>query len=123
MFTFADVDWSEVHTNHCGIYIHIPFCQQLCAFCPFHKVLYRSDLKDAYLEALVKEINRRGAEGKVEWVYIGGGTPNLLTPDEIGRILTALRQYVDLSNIGMEGNPRQFTPEYLEGVREVTGFL
>ncbi|MFX1475632.1 MAG: radical SAM protein [Promethearchaeota archaeon] len=97
----------------------MPFCQQLCAFCPFHKVLYRVDLKDAYLEALVKEIHRRGAEGQVEWVYIGGGTPNLLTPDEIGRIFTALRQYVDLSNIGMEGNPRQFTPEYLEGVREL----
>ncbi len=118
-FTFAAVDWNEIYTNHVGIYIHVPFCEQLCAFCPFHKVVYRKELKDLYLKAIEKEIHTRGVGGKVEWVYIGGGTPNLLSPTEIGRILNALREHVDLANIGMEGNPLQFTPEYLQQVREL----
>ena len=118
-FTYRDVDWSTISTQHVGIYIHVPFCEQLCAFCPFHKVLYRNDLKELYLHAIEAEIHRRGVHGEVEWVYIGGGTPNLLKPAEIGRILNALREYVDLGNIGMEGNPLQFTADYLHQIRDL----
>lgn len=118
-FTFANMNWSEITTDHVGIYIHVPFCEQLCAFCPFHKVLYRQELKDLYMKAIEKEIHQRGVDGEVEWVYIGGGTPNLLSPAEIGRILSALRTHVDLTNIGMEGNPLQFTPDYLEQVQKL----
>jgi oxygen-independent coproporphyrinogen-3 oxidase len=118
-FTFADIEWNDVSSHHVGIYIHVPFCEQLCAFCPFHKVVYREDLKKLYLQAIEKEIHRRGVSGKVEWVYIGGGTPNLLSPKEIGRILGALREHADLANIGMEGNPIQFTPTYLQQLREL----
>jgi oxygen-independent coproporphyrinogen-3 oxidase len=118
-FTYRDVDWSTISTKHVGIYIHVPFCEQLCAFCPFHKVRYRNNLKDMYLRAIKAEIHRRGVNGRVEWVYIGGGTPNLLKPAEIGQILDALRDYVDLANIGMEGNPLQFTPEYLNQIRDL----
>jgi coproporphyrinogen III oxidase-like Fe-S oxidoreductase len=118
-FRFTDIDWKQISPDHVGIYIHVPFCEQLCAFCPFHKVRYQENLKDLYLKSIEKEIHQRGVRGEVEWVYIGGGTPNLLSPIEIGRILGALRKYVDLANIGMEGNPKQFTPEYLEAVRKL----
>ena len=118
-FTFTDINWDEIETNHIGIYIHVPFCEQLCAFCPFHKVIYRKELKDLYLKAIEKEIHQRKVTGEVEWVYIGGGTPNLLSPAEIGRILGALRKHVDLANIGMEGNPLQFTPDYLNKIRKL----
>ncbi|MFX1509163.1 MAG: radical SAM protein [Promethearchaeota archaeon] len=118
-FQFGEINWKEISPDHVGIYIHVPFCEQLCAFCPFHKVRYQEDLKDLYLKSIEKEIHQRGVQGEVEWVYIGGGTPNLLQPAEIGRILGALRKYVDLANIGMEGNPKQFTPKYLEAVRKL----
>ncbi len=118
-FTFTDIEWKEISADHVGIYIHVPFCEQLCSFCPFHKVVYRPELKSLYLQAIEKEIHRRGVSGQVEWVYIGGGTPNLLAPHEIGQILGALRKHVDLTNIGMEGNPLQFTPEYLQQIREL----
>jgi oxygen-independent coproporphyrinogen-3 oxidase len=118
-FNFADIDWTTIRTDHVGIYIHVPFCEQLCGFCPFHKVVYDMELKKRYLKAIEKEIHQRGVIGEVEWVYIGGGTPNLLNPSEIGKILGALREYVDLSNIGMEGNPLQFTPEYLQEIYEL----
>ncbi|MFX0168266.1 MAG: radical SAM protein [Candidatus Hodarchaeota archaeon] len=118
-FMYRDVDWSAISTQHVGIYIHVPFCEQLCAFCPFHKVRYREDLKDRYLQAIETEIHRRGVEGQVEWVYIGGGTPNLLSPAEIGRILDALREHVSLASIGMEGNPLQFTQDYLHEIRDL----
>ncbi len=119
MFEYTDVNWEDIDTEHAGIYIHVPFCEQLCAFCPFHKVVYRKELKDLYLKAIEKEIHQRGVTGEVEWVYIGGGTPNLLKPSEIGRILGALRRHVDLASIGMEGNPLQFTSEYLQAIQEL----
>ena len=118
-FSFTEINWNEITSDHVGIYIHVPFCEQLCGFCPFHKVVYRSDLKALYLQAIETEIHRRGVTGRVEWVYIGGGTPNLLSPDEIGRILGALREHAELTNIGMEGNPLQFTPSYLQQIREL----
>lgn len=118
-FTFSDMNWSDITSDNVGIYIHVPFCKQLCAFCPFHKVRYREELKDLYLKSIEKEIHQRGVNGEVEWVYIGGGTPNLLSPEEIGRILGALRTHVDLANIGMEGNPLQFTPEYLQQLQKL----
>ncbi|MFX1566711.1 MAG: radical SAM protein, partial [Promethearchaeota archaeon] len=118
-FEFTDITWDDIDTDHVGIYIHVPFCEQLCAFCPFHKVIFNKELKDLYLKAIEKEIHHRGVTGEVEWVYIGGGTPNLLSPSEIGQILGALRKHADLSSIGMEGNPLQFTSEYLQAIREL----
>ena len=73
-----------------GIYIHIPFCKQACHYCDFH---FSTSLKNKkpFLKALVKEIKlRRDYFGrdhsqteKIQTIYFGGGTPSLLTKDEI----------------------------------------
>jgi coproporphyrinogen III oxidase-like Fe-S oxidoreductase len=118
-FNFGEADWGEMKSSKFGLYIHVPFCKRLCAFCPFYKVLYKEDLKEAYLEGILKEIRMRGLEGKAEWLYMGGGTPNLLRPEEIGQILSTLRNYVKLENVGMEGNPAQFTTDYLKKIKDV----
>lgn len=116
-YEFAEIDWKPVITTNLGLYVHVPFCERLCAFCPFHRELYDEKRKNMYMEALLKEIELRDLEGRVEWVYLGGGTPNLLTPDEIGSILGAFEQYVDCEDIAMEGKPPFFTRKYLESVQ------
>ena len=116
-FDFCEIDWSPIITEHLGIYVHVPFCERLCAFCPFHRVLYDAKLKDRYVHALLREIELRELEGDVEWIYIGGGTPNLLSPDEIGEAISGIRNVVGTEDITMEGKPPFFTKEYLSKVQ------
>ncbi|TXT53822.1 MAG: hypothetical protein BAJATHORv1_110014 [Candidatus Thorarchaeota archaeon] len=113
-YEYCEINWDDFVTTEIGIYIHVPFCPRLCTFCPFHRVLYNRELKDRYVKALIREIELRELQGEVEWVYIGGGTPNLLEAEEIGAILDKLREYVRIEDIAIEGKPRYFTREYLE---------
>ncbi|MFX0168130.1 MAG: radical SAM protein [Candidatus Hodarchaeota archaeon] len=115
-YDYCAIDWKEVITRHVGLYVHVPFCERLCAFCPFHRVLFDSELKDAYLKALLHEIDLRELEGDVEWLYFGGGTPNLLSKEEISQILQKLKEYVQLEDITLEGKPPYFTDKYLEAL-------
>lgn len=117
-YEYRPVDWEPIITEHLGLYVHVPFCERLCAFCPFHRVLYKESLKDDYMKGLLKEIEMRHLEGDVEWVYFGGGTPNLLSSDEIGAILHDLRRYIQTEDIAMEGKPPFFTKDYLERVQK-----
>ena len=68
-----------------GIYIHIPFCKQACHYCDFHfstSMKYKTEM----VEALALEISMRkneAADEKIETIYFGGGTPSVLTNEEI----------------------------------------
>ena len=71
-----------------GIYIHIPFCKQQCHYCDFHFSTLMSTKNDV-LDALVREIKMRREfllGTKIQTIYFGGGTPSVLTSDEINRI-------------------------------------
>ena len=93
-----------------GIYIHIPFCKQACHYCNFH---FSTSLKlqNDFLDALLKEIALRNdyIEGeKVDTIYFGGGTPSLLTPEQLARIMLALYKTFNISplaEITFEANP------------------
>lgn len=93
-----------------GIYIHIPFCKQACHYCDFH---FSTSLKkkEALFHALVKELELRKVEFKnqnVETIYFGGGTPSLLTIDELVLIInTIYKNYQVVKNpeITLEANP------------------
>ncbi|MEO3787211.1 radical SAM protein [Actinocorallia sp. B10E7] len=97
------------------VYLHIPFCDYLCHFCPFLKTLNQSTSrmeKELFFDALVTEIRRYGRseffDGRaVEWVEFGGGTPTSVEPEFIEAVFTALRESFDLSGnplITMEGD-------------------
>lgn len=93
-----------------GIYIHIPFCKQACHYCDFH---FSTSLKkkEALVHALVKELELRKDEFKnqnVETIYFGGGTPSLLTIDELVLIINTIYknyQVVENPEITLEANP------------------
>ncbi len=119
-FTFKALDWSDLDSwnSGFGLYLHVPFCRIFCSFCPFYKVLYDENLKRKYLAAVKSEVKMRGLKGRSSWLYIGGGTPNLLKAEEICELLFFLREFVGVKDVGMEGNPFEFTPEYLEKIAD-----
>ncbi|WP_091494131.1 radical SAM family heme chaperone HemW [Flavobacterium phragmitis] len=98
-----------------GIYIHIPFCKQACHYCDFH---FSTSIKkkDDMVLALAKEIAMRKTEsdGKIETIYFGGGTPSVLSNDEINfLILEVYKNYKVVENpeITLEANPDDLSAE------------
>lgn len=105
-----------------GIYIHIPFCKQACTYCNFH---FSTSLrmKDDMLAAIMREI--AGKQGylpspTISTIYLGGGTPSLLTADEIMRLTEAIAQHYDISQLQeftIETNPDDLNPAYIKSLR------
>ena len=99
-----------------GIYIHIPFCKQACHYCDFH---FSTSLKkkDELIDALIHEIELRKSEFEsttVETIYFGGGTPSLLTSEEIKRIIDSVYNNYNVSEdpeITLEANPDDLSNE------------
>src|SRR5258707_10715412 len=93
-----------------GIYLHIPFCRQACHYCNFHfsTSLHR---KNDFVSALLKEMEARRdyiGPAAVETIYLGGGTPSLLTEEELGRILDKLHALFPIAHgaeVTLEANP------------------
>ena len=86
-----------------GLYIHIPFCAAICGYCNFNRGLFDAALKARYVDALVREIageaERAGwARAPADTIFFGGGTPSLLEPAEVSRILAACRHTFDESD-------------------------
>ena len=104
-----------------GIYIHIPFCKQACYYCDFH---FSTSLKkkDELLQALVKELQLRKKELQnqvVETIYFGGGTPSLLTTDELRLLIDEVyKNYQVIQNpeITLEANPDDLTTEKINNL-------
>jgi oxygen-independent coproporphyrinogen-3 oxidase len=107
-----------------GIYIHIPFCKKLCSYCDFYHVITREN-NSGFTDALIKEAEIRRdylAGEKVETVYFGGGTPSVFSIDDLGRIMSSIRKTynpADSSEITIELNPDDVTPEYLSGLKNL----
>ncbi|MCW3121791.1 MAG: hemW [Flavipsychrobacter sp.] len=108
--------------NAAGIYLHIPFCKQACVYCNFH---FSTSLrgKDEVLQAILKEIEMRREylQGTtVETVYLGGGTPSLLSADEINLIFDTILKYHPVDHIKeftLEANPDDLDKNYLKSLR------
>lgn len=109
--------------NPNGVYIHVPFCDQLCRFCPFNKKKSNSDEIARYFNALLQEIRMFGAlcaGSDIEFVYFGGGTPSVLNPSqvaEIHRTLQANFKFRQDVEVTMECHPLHCTKDYLVQIR------
>jgi oxygen-independent coproporphyrinogen-3 oxidase len=105
-----------------GLYLHIPFCQAICHYCNFNRGLLDADLKRRYVDALDAEIRSACPERsrRADSIFFGGGTPSLLDPSEVQRLIQACADTFDLapdSEITLETNPETATPERLDGFR------
>ncbi len=91
------------------IYVHIPFCEELCPYCSFNRVVFREDLARAYFKALRKEISMYKELGyDFKALYVGGGTPTILI-DELGQTLNLIKEIYNVTEISVETNPNHLT--------------
>lgn len=131
-----------------GVYIHIPFCKSRCSYCDFATDVYRSgDAVERYVNALCREIGAvpaalaagraavvdpmspnsspadAGGTVLIDTVYFGGGTPSLLAPQQLERILDSINSVFSVANgaeITMEMNPATVTAETLRGYKQLS---
>ena len=106
--------------NLLGLYIHIPFCSAICNYCNFNRGLFEAGLKDRYVDALLREIEAAATHEPADTIFFGGGTPSLLEPAEIGRLIDACRGAFAVSGdaeITLETNPETSSLERLEQFR------
>jgi oxygen-independent coproporphyrinogen-3 oxidase len=108
-----------------GLYVHIPFCSAICNYCNFNRGLLDGEQKTRYVRALMLEIERGGAErGRppADTIYFGGGTPSLLSQDEVAAVLTACRNAFAIApdcEVTLEANPETVSVASLHGYRAV----
>ncbi len=104
-----------------GVYLHIPFCKSRCSYCDFATDVYRdSGAVGRYVDSIISEINAFSLELAADTIYCGGGTPSLLDPGQVSKILDAIRARFDISDnaeITMEMNPATVTSETLAAYR------
>jgi putative oxygen-independent coproporphyrinogen III oxidase len=102
--------------------VHIPFCRHRCHYCDFNTYEGQNDLHDRYVDALIRDIDRApGPHPIATSVFFGGGTPTLLHPRSLARILQAVRQRVGIepdAEITVEANPETVDQATFEGLLE-----
>jgi oxygen-independent coproporphyrinogen-3 oxidase len=106
--------------NDLGLYLHIPFCSAICNYCNFNRGLYDAGLKQRYVDALACQIQDGSDGSRADTVFFGGGTPSLLDPDEIARLMAACRASFDVAGdaeVTLEANPETVTRERLAAFR------
>ena len=110
----------STNSNNSGLYVHIPFCLSKCHYCDFYSTTSVSVVPD-YLRALLEEMEMyRDRFNLFDTVYIGGGTPSLLSPRDLGSILETISECFHLlpdPEITIEANPADVDPFFLESIR------
>jgi len=99
-----------------GLYIHIPFCVKKCNYCDFYSIGGSNTVSDEYVNAIIREIKKYG-NMQYKTVYFGGGTPSLLSPQQVSRILCKTNRTPNCE-ITLEANPETVTYKSLLGYRE-----
>ncbi len=104
-----------------GLYVHVPFCSSICNYCNFNRGLFQGELKDRYVAAVEREIAGAGRGEPADTIFFGGGTPSLLDPAEIHRLITAGREAFSIApdaEITLETNPETSTLQRMIGFRQ-----
>ena len=103
-----------------GLYLHIPFCQAICSYCNFNRGLLDADLKRRYVDAIEREI-RAAPAAPADTIFFGGGTPSLLEPAEVARLIAVCRDRFGVTRdaeITLETNPETASDARLAAFRE-----
>lgn len=103
------------------MYVHIPFCSHICNYCNFNRGLFDGAVKRQYVDALAGEIAGAADGSAADTIFFGGGTPSLLEPDEVGRLIAACRASFDVApdaEVTLETNPETVTVDRIRGFVE-----
>lgn len=100
-----------------GLYIHIPFCNKVCPYCDFNKMVASDNLKEKYIKALIKESKIKNiSKYDLSTLYIGGGTPSSLKMDLLEMLFSSLNEEINLGNLEeftFECNPEDIHSDLL----------
>jgi len=104
-----------------GIYLHIPFCNQICPYCPYNKEVFSQQAAQAYVDALIKEIDYYApllANKPITSFYIGGGTPTTLLGHGIDKVLNHFYKKLNMQcGIHMESHPNHLSKENIAQIK------
>ena len=100
----------NIHRGPVSLYLHFPFCERKCRYCDFLSGPASAEEREKYIDLLCREINLRASEASapVDTIFIGGGTPSLMTPAQASRVMEAVSasfSVMDNAEISMEVNP------------------
>ncbi len=123
-----ELNKSQTTGHGAAIYIHIPFCEQLCTFCACNKIITKKhERSNPYIKAVhqewqiyLKELGRDRIP--VSEVHLGGGTPTFLTPDELKQLMGELLPHFDIlaeAEMSFEADPRVTTPDHLQALYDL----
>ena len=106
-----------------GIYIHMPFCKVKCMYCDFYSVADKDEAIPTFFEALIKEIEICETDTRdwiIDTIFIGGGTPSLMTPYQLESLIKALDKKFELTHVSeftLEANPGEAPLEQLKSFK------
>ena len=104
-----------------SMYIHIPFCSSICSYCDFCKFFYNEKTANKYIDSLINEIKENYKNEKMDTIYIGGGTPSALTIEQLDKLLSFIKDNINVSRsleYTIECNIMDITKEKLELFRK-----
>src|SRR5438034_10139220 len=122
-----DLERSALMTSDLSAYFHIPFCETKCVYCDFYSIEDRSS-QGKFVSLLNKEIGLKAAAhpeliGRtLKTIFFGGGTPSLLSPDELSSIISRIEEYFIIADdveFTLECNPGTVTAEKLSAYRKL----
>lgn len=124
--SLLELDTLAARPGQKAMYIHIPFCDQICSFCPFNKQLQDAEEIRRYLEHLFTEIRMYARTRYISSctfgsLAIGGGTPSCLNEEQLSALVRLCQEefhFAGDAEISIEGNPSNFSPERLIAARE-----
>lgn len=124
---YIKIEQSSNLPSEKALYIHIPFCDKICSFCPFNKTLKNKQEVSAYIVALKQELfyyanSDYGKSIILGSVYMGGGTPSCLTKEQLIDIIEYVKKYFHISQsaqISIEGSPFNFSFDKLQAIFEI----
>jgi len=103
-----------------GLYLHIPFCRQICPYCPYNKEVYHPEVAERYADAVKKEIDiysRLIGDRPVTSFYIGGGTPTTMLYSGLEKILEHVYKAFNMQcGIHLESHPHDLSPDDLKAI-------
>ncbi|HEY5272128.1 MAG TPA: radical SAM family heme chaperone HemW [Acidimicrobiales bacterium] len=112
---------ATIHERQLGVYLHVPFCSVRCDYCAFATWTDKAELMGDYVDAVLVEIERARCDGQLvpaSTLFLGGGTPSLLSPRDISRLIAAV-ELAPFAEVTVECNPESMTPELMRALRAV----
>jgi oxygen-independent coproporphyrinogen-3 oxidase len=124
--SYENLEGKFQEIDEIGLYLHIPFCKQICTYCPYNKEIYDPDVAEKYTIAVKKEVDFYTdlfSDKPVTSFYIGGGTPTTMLNSGLDKILEhVFRNFNMQCEIHLESHPNDLSLENLDTIKSLSWY-